>query len=287
LTSALGTVLVVEYGYLYHDDPFISRPWRPFNPSQNVFHDPKLMFNLSSTPQSGLNDRKTPVEAGATVGGGSTVNGMFLNRGSAEDYNAWERLGNPGWGWEGLLPYFKKSVTFTPPGKWLQQEYGTTYDVDAAYGGQGPIHSSYPPWAWPGQKVQLKAWKEMGVKQSREGAGGNAVGLFWVPRAQDPVTQTRSYAVTGHLDPALKRENFELLAGHRVVKVMLSNNLQAEGVIIKPRDLVNGNRTVVRARKEVIIAAGFHSPIILQRSGIGPQQVLEAAGIDVRLNLPG
>jgi choline dehydrogenase-like flavoprotein len=113
------------------------------------------MYNYTSVPQLQLNNRKTVVSAASTVGGGSTVNGMFLNRGSAEDYNSWEKLGNPGWGWSGLLPYFKKSVTFHPPGMWLQEELGATYDIEAAYGGNGPIHASNPEWAWPGQSKYM------------------------------------------------------------------------------------------------------------------------------------
>jgi choline dehydrogenase-like flavoprotein len=108
---------------------------------------------------------------------------------------------------------------------------------------------------------------------------------FWVPRAQDPANQTRSYAVTGHLDRAMRRRNFELLQGHRVTKVLLSDRRQTEGVEVQSR-----NRTVTRviqARKEVIMCAGLHSPVILQRSGIGPKAILGAAGIKVRMDLPG
>jgi choline dehydrogenase-like flavoprotein len=61
-----------------------------------------------SVPQAGLDNRTSPLYTGVVVGGGTVVNGMFFNRGSAGDYDAWENLGNPGWGWEGLLPYFKK-----------------------------------------------------------------------------------------------------------------------------------------------------------------------------------
>lgn len=285
LSEGKVTVLVVDYGYLYHDDPLIARPWQPFDPSKNLFHDPKLMYNFSSVPQAGLHNRKSEISAASSVGGGSTVNGMFLNRGAAEDYDAWEKLGNPEWGWEGLLPYFKKSVTFTPPGRMLQEEYGMTYDVDAAYGGKGPIHLSYPEWAWPGQKVQMAGWKELGIENTTEGAGGDAFGMFWIPRAQDPKEQTRSYAVTGHLDPALQRENFDLLPGHRVNQIMLSRDNRAEGVMIQRRG--GSNISIVRASKEVIVAAGLHSPAVLQRSGIGPRIVLEQAGVDVRVELPG
>lgn len=70
------------------------------------------MFSAESVYQPNLDDRTFTVSSGATVGGGSTVNGMAIVRGEAEDYNLWRDLGNEGWGWDGLLPYFKK-VSFT------------------------------------------------------------------------------------------------------------------------------------------------------------------------------
>lgn len=68
----------------------------------------KYLRTYTSIPQVGLDNRTSPLYTGAGVGGGTVVNGMFFNRGSASDYNAWEKLGNPGWGWKDLLPYFKK-----------------------------------------------------------------------------------------------------------------------------------------------------------------------------------
>lgn len=68
----------------------------------------KYIKTYTSIPQPGLGNRTSLLYAGAVVGGGTVVKGMFFNRGSTADYDAWERLGNPGWGWEGLLPYFKK-----------------------------------------------------------------------------------------------------------------------------------------------------------------------------------
>ena len=285
LSEGKATVLVIEYGYYYDEDPLIARPWQPFDPGKNLFHDPKLMYNFSSTPQPGLRDRRSEVSAAATVGGGSTVNGMFLNRGAAEDYDAWEKLGNPGWGWKGLLPYFKKSANFTPPGPLLQQEFGVTYDRNAAYGSDGPIQLSFPEWSWEAQKVQIQGWRELGIDSSEEGAGGEATGLFWVPRSQDPKNQTRSYAVTGHLKPALARNNFHLLPGYKVNQIMLAKDRRAKGVIIQKR----GGHSIssIYAKKEVVLAAGLHTPVIMQRSGIGPRKILEEAGIDVRLDLPG
>jgi choline dehydrogenase-like flavoprotein len=65
------------------------------------------------------------------LGGGSIVNGMMYDRGSAADYNAWEELGNAGWGWEGLYPFFKKSTAYIPPPKETVDEFGITWDPEA------------------------------------------------------------------------------------------------------------------------------------------------------------
>ena len=92
---------MVEYGY-FDDAP------AQIEPSSSVSYLAKDLFNLTSVAQPGLGGRTSVVYAAAVVGGGSTVNGMMFDRGAAEDYDNWERLENPGWGFEGLLPYFKK-----------------------------------------------------------------------------------------------------------------------------------------------------------------------------------
>lgn len=79
--------------------------------------NPPLYRALNSEPDPHLGNRTFPVAVGNVVGGGSVVNGMMLDRGSDADYNAWEELGNVGWGWKGLEGYFKKVFTFTPPSK--------------------------------------------------------------------------------------------------------------------------------------------------------------------------
>ena len=69
---------------------------------------PQYTITYTSTPQPGLNNRTSSVSTAKVVGGASVHNGMFFNRGSKDDYDAWKRLGNPGWAWDDLLPYFKK-----------------------------------------------------------------------------------------------------------------------------------------------------------------------------------
>jgi len=94
--------LVIEYGPLDNDDPAIIYPVRGFSISA------KYAYSLLSVPQPGLRNRSDTLRGGAVVGGGSAINGMFFDRGTREDYDNWERLGNPGWDFDGLLPYFKK-----------------------------------------------------------------------------------------------------------------------------------------------------------------------------------
>ena len=93
---------MIEYGPLDQHEPSVLVPGL-----LNLTSTP-YWFNLTSTPQSGLDNGTFMVPIAAVVGGGTVINGMFFDRGSAADYDAWEELGSPGWGWDGLLPYFKK-----------------------------------------------------------------------------------------------------------------------------------------------------------------------------------
>jgi choline dehydrogenase-like flavoprotein len=211
---------------------------------------------------------------------------MFFDRGSAADYNAWEALGNPGWGWDGLLPYFRKSVTFTPPTREVAEKYNYTYDIAAAYGGKGAVQVSFPPFNWPALDYTWEAWKELGIPKQNEGAGGNAFNAFSAPSALDPVTRTRSYARTAHYDPFKTRPNYHLLTGYQVTEINLDKTLRATGINAVKRGTTD--KIVLRAKKEVVIATGaVWTPWLLQRSGIGPSSVLKAAGVPVLKDLPG
>jgi len=108
----------------------------------------RYYFNGTTLPQPGLLNTTIRYSLGCAVGGSSAINGMFFNRGSKEDYDAWEALGNPGWGWNGLYEYFRKSTTFTAPDEESVRKFGYTWDTKAY--GQGPIQATLPPFQWPG-----------------------------------------------------------------------------------------------------------------------------------------
>lgn len=215
---------------------------------------------------------------------------MFFDRGSASDYDAWETLGNPGWNFKSLLPYFKKSVTFTPPTAEVASRLNYTWDTEAAYGGKGEIQVSFPPYQFPGQEYVWNAWAELGINKPKEAAAGDAIGAIQAPSALDPVTRTRSYARTAHYEPFANRSNYKLLTGYQATEILFKNGtsgLEASGVNILKRD-GNGVKIAVSATREVIIAAGAAwTPWLLQRSGLGPASILEKAGIPVLKNMPG
>ncbi|PPQ85363.1 hypothetical protein CVT24_005434, partial [Panaeolus cyanescens] len=279
------SVLVIEYGYI-DDTP------AQLEPSSATQYRQALLFNATIVPQPGIGNRQGQVYAASVVGGGSTVNGMLFDRGSADDYDNWERLGNPGWGWEGLLPYFKKarfspSTTFTPPRADLARDYNITWDIARAYG-NGPIQVTFPDWQWPGVKIQWKAWNEVGLTSQVEGAAGDAHGAYWVPSNVDQQYR-RSYARNGYFDPIRTRSNLKLLTGYRVNEVLFDANKRAESVRMQARGTANGAATItVKAAQEIVLCAGWlHTPQILQRSGVGPESLLRQANIPVVVDLPG
>jgi choline dehydrogenase-like flavoprotein len=123
----IETVLVIEYGHL-DTDPKILLPAKGVD-------NQAILFNYTSIPQKELLNATTTVYAAAVVGGGSTANHMMFDRGSREDYDNWGRLGNVGWDWEGLLPYFKKVILcfgVRTRGEEVSEEMGIEFEVYAA-----------------------------------------------------------------------------------------------------------------------------------------------------------
>jgi choline dehydrogenase-like flavoprotein len=146
-------------------------------------------------------------------------------------------------------------------------------------------------------EVFYDAWKSIpGAEYPQDGSEGKA-GIFWVPSSENPYTQTRSYARTAYYDPVQNRTNYNIITGQKVVKINFNRDggdqkrndrkLSAKSVKIVSRN-DNSSIVTVSARKEIILAAGaIHTPQILQLSGVGPRAVLEAAGVEVLLHLPG
>ncbi|KAK3291476.1 uncharacterized protein B0H64DRAFT_427067 [Chaetomium fimeti] len=274
------TVLVIERGY-FDDKPEAIVPWYAHG------LDTSVMIRPESAPNPELDNTTSLVAVAAVVGGGSVVNGMGYSRGSKADYDAWEELGNPGWGWEGLLPYFRKSTTFTPPSPDVVSRWNITWDPSVY--GDGPLRTHISDFQYPDTAVFWDALRDQPGLDVPPGANaGFGPGAFWSPLSIDARTMTRSTARSAYYDPVnATRRNLHLITGQTATEILFhpGKALKAKGVRIVSRS-DNTTRSVY-AKKEVILAAGaIQTPQLLQASGIGPASVLAAAGVKVRKDLP-
>ncbi|KAH6665583.1 choline dehydrogenase-like protein [Halenospora varia] len=272
------SILVIESGYL-DNSPAVTIPYMA-----NILNT-AAMWSITSAPEPFLNNRTYGVRVGNIVGGGSMVNGMFFDRGSDGDYDAWEQLGNEGWGWDGMKKYFKKSTKFTPVSESTRKEYKITYDVSAY--GNGPVQVSISSFQWPDIKKIFNAWRTENVPMPMEGFT-DAIGAYWCPADIDNATATRSNAKVTYYDPVQTRANLKLLTGTRVNRILFDSNhggLVAKGVQMVSR--ADDSIAKVYANKEVILAAGgVFTPHLLMLSGVGPRDVLAAANITVKKEAP-
>ncbi|KAL4997370.1 hypothetical protein BDV10DRAFT_186359 [Aspergillus recurvatus] len=277
------SVLVIEAGGFDQEEDYILIPGLAGNAIGT-----KYDWNLTYVVNPDLGNRSVSIPQGKAVGGSSLLNRMVFDRGSKADYDRWEALGNPGWGWRDLLPFFKQSETFTPPSSDIIDEWNATSDP-AVHGTTGNVQSSYAPWIWPSTKQFISAITSLGVHIPRDGASGDAVGGFFVPHSQDPISVTRSDARRAYWDTASKRPNIHLVTGRRVTR--LTSKKTSHGVAVTGVEFAahrSAPRTIVNARKEVLLAAGaIHTPQLLQLSGIGDPALLARHNISTVANVPG
>jgi choline dehydrogenase len=221
-----------------------------------------------TTPQKHANDRELFWPRGKTLGGSSSLNGMIYVRGSTTDYDGWAALGNEGWDWENVLPYFKKS-----------EDYGGDENAMHAKGGLLHVTTEVEPHVI--NKAMVEAAVQAGHAYNPDCNSGDQMGVgFCDLNTKGGKRQSTSVAF---LQPALERPNLTLITNARVHKVNIENG-QATGVTY----LQEGELRTVSASKEVIVCGGaIESPRVLMLSGIGPKEHLEEHGIDVVLDLPG
>ncbi|KAK7926705.1 hypothetical protein PG985_003703, partial [Apiospora marii] len=275
-----ATVLVLEAGPFA--DPAAYLPVAGGGPLLNDGNPAQPLYNLTSAPQAGLGGQTYPIVLGNMVGGSSGVNSMMNLRGSAEDYDRWGLLFGEdgdelGWNWEGILPYFKKALNFSPPPREVAERFNITWDA-SYWGSESRLHA-----AWPVNPL-VAAFDEMpGVERVVDSGAGGA-GVYWFPTLMDPVKHERSFALNAHYEN-LDRPNYHIMAEATVRRLIL------EGTTATAVEFQTQNSTelfTVEAKTDIIMAAGaIHTPKILQVSGIGPKKVLEAAGIETVVDLAG
>jgi choline dehydrogenase len=230
--------------------------------------NPRSDWMFKTEPEPGLNGRSLNYPRGKVIGGSSAINAMIYMRGQSADYDHWRQLGLAGWGWDDVLPYFKR-----------HENHFLGVSDSHAIGGEWPIAA--PRVRWDLLDAFRAAAEQAGIKSIPDFNGGDNEGCcaFHVNQKRG----RRVSAARAFLKPALKRHNLRLETGC-LVETILFDGARACGL----RWRQNGETRSARCRGEVILAAGaIGSPQILMLSGIGPAGDLRANGIAVLRDRPG
>jgi choline dehydrogenase-like flavoprotein len=225
-------------------------------------------WRFDTVPQKGLNGRRGYQPRGKVIGGSSSINAMVYIRGHRADYDHWASQGNPGWGYDDVLPYFKRAE---------HNERGS----DAWHGTGGPLNVMdlrSPTWI---SEVFVKAGVQAGYRANPDfnGAEQEGVGVYQVTHKNGE----RWSAAKGYLTPVLSRPNLTVITEAMSTRILFEGR-RAIGV----EYLQGGERKQVKASREVLLSAGaLQSPQLLMLSGVGPADHLREHGIDVVLDSPG
>lgn len=231
--------------------------------------DPKVNWKFYTEPDDNMDGRQIYWPRGRVLGGSSSINGLIVIRGQPEDYDHWQRLGNPGWGWNDVLPYFIKLET--------NEEFGD----DQLHGTGGPLHISSI-----GKKNELieaviGAAEACGVPRTRDfnGIDQEGVGYYQLTTRNG----WRVSAAKAYLKPAKTRPNLSIITDAQVTRVLFDGK-RATGIAYQH----GKERRRVKARCGVVLCSGaLQSPQLLMLSGIGPASHLQDHGIPVVADLPG
>jgi choline dehydrogenase-like flavoprotein len=250
------------------------RDWSPYIhvPAgfMKLLDHPTLTWGYHAEPDPGTAGRAILYPRGKVLGGSSSINGLIYVRGQPEDFDHWAQLGNRGWGWDDVFPYFKKAENW---------EGGET----AIHGKGGPLFTSKMQRS-PLCAAVIEAGREIGLAYREDvndlppGAGD---AIAWCQQTRGG--RRRASTARSYLRPALKRPNLELVTKAQVRRILFDGS-RAIGVEYSRGDTVEH----ADAGREVILSAGaIGSPHLLQLSGVGAPEHLNRIGIPVRHALPG
>lgn len=237
-----------------------------------LLDNPAANWCYRSQPELGTNNREIPVPRGRLLGGSSSINGLVFVRGQALDYDTWGQLGNRGWSYSDVLPYFRS-----------MENYENRNDGDELRGQGGLLHVSESVDRSPLYDALFAAGEEIGLPRNQDYNGDDQEGMC--------TTQTtirngrRMSAAYCYLEPARKRDNLKVQARALAHELILEDR-RCVGV----RYAVDNDAEIreARANREVVLSAGsINSPQLLELSGIGRPEVLQAQGIEVKHELLG
>ncbi|KAI0751915.1 GMC oxidoreductase [Daedaleopsis nitida] len=284
------TVLVLEAGDT--GDAVADR----INTPAKAYYDglPGTAYDWAYTTveQPGAGNRALPWPRGKVLGGSSAMNGMYHVRPSKIEVDTWASLidgGSDNWSWDSLFNDMKTSETFTPPSSDIQNTAGIQYAASSR-GTNGPVHASYSGFQLPVVGQWTETLANIGVEVQADAYGGTGWGAFVASSSINPSNWTRSYSRSAYIDPLPPRSNLNILPNATVTRIIFdtsnATNLTATGV--EWASSKDAAKKTVKVRKEVILAGGaVGTPHVLMHSGVGPSDVLKAAGVDVVLDLPG
>jgi len=235
----------------------------------------KLMNNarynwlFETEPEDNVNGRKIPIPRGKTLGGSSSINGMLYVRGQPLDYDTWSQIGNRGWSYESVLPYFRKSEHFEPGGN------------DPSRGTGGPLNVADMRERHEMIEAFIEAGVSLGYKRNKDYNNGEQEGFGYFQVTQK--NGERWSSARAYLNPARARANLRIETDAFTTRVLLEG-MRCVGVEYMQGD----EKKIARAAHEVVLAAGaVKSPHILELSGIGRPELLQLHGIAVQHALPG
>ena len=234
---------------------------------RNIYN-PKLAWVFETEPIPGLNGRRMPWPRGKVLGGSSAINGLIYIRGQKQDFDLWRQMGNAGWSYDDVLPYFRKAE---------DQERGE----NEFHGTGGPLAVSDLRADHELHDAFMAGAQEIGFRYNRDFNGAEQDGVG--PLQLTVRKGRRCSTAFGYLRPAMKRPNLRVAVRAPTRRILLEGK-RAVGVEYAEAGVIRR----ARARREVLLAAGtIQSPQLLQLSGIGPAALLAEHGIDVAHDLPG
>jgi len=233
-----------------------------------LFSNPKVNWLYSSEPEPELNNRAIIQPRGKVLGGSSSINGLLYVRGQAADYDHWRQLGNAGWSFEDVLPYFRRAE---------DQQRG----ADALHGAGGPLAVSDVCEPHPLCEAFIAAAEQAGFPRNNDfnGKTQEGAGYFQLTARNG----RRCSTAVGYLRAACRRSNLAVVPKAHASRILFAGR-RAVGI----EYLRDGKTFSAYANGEVIVAGGaFNSPQLLQLSGLGPAQLLSSLGIEVIADMPG
>ncbi len=261
-------VLLLEAGGR-DTNPWIHVPVGYFKP----LHNPKTDWSYVTEPDPGLNGRSLDWPRGKTLGGSSSINGLLYIRGQHQDYDHWRQLGNVGWSFEDVLPYFKRSEG--------QERGGDEY-----HGADGPLSVTNIRAKRDVCEALIDAAVELGIPRSNDfnGARQEGAGYFQLTAKKG----LRCSSAKAYLTPARGRSNLNITTKAHVERLLFDEADAAKVTGIAYEQNGKTVEALLNPGGEVILSSGaIGSPQILQVSGIGPGELLQGVGIPVRHEVPG